>query len=113
MGKGPRGRLCVMDAGGRCFSRQMLWKLDKVFGCLCLDHGLDQRTGREVLACAGLGILRVLLQEAFVCVPFYISAHHRPVFLIDQINNKPTQLRRVLELVLGFVEDQAEQPFFQ
>ncbi len=31
---------------------------------------------------------------------------------IDQINNKPPQLCRVLKLVLGFIEDEAEQAFF-
>jgi hypothetical protein len=50
-----------------------------------------QGTGSKVLACAGLGILCVLLQESFVRVPFHISAHHRPVFLIDQVDNKPPQ----------------------
>ena len=57
-----------------------------------VHHGLDQRAGSEVLASAGLGILCVLLQETFVCVAFHISAHHRPVFLIDQVDDKPPQL---------------------
>ncbi len=52
--------------------------------------------GSEVLASTVLGILCVLLQDAFVCVPLHIRAHHRPEFLID--------------LVLGFIEDQVEQP---
>ena len=45
-----------------------------------VHHGLDQRTRSEVLAGAGLGVLRVLLQEAFVGVPFHVGAHRPTSF---------------------------------
>src|SRR5690242_21635104 len=74
-----------------------------------IDDSRDQRTRRKVLSSAGLYVLRVFLQQAFIRVALHVRAHHRPVFFVDQIDDQPTQLGRILELVLGFVEDQAEQ----
>ena len=77
-----------------------------------IDHGLDQRPRGEVLAGAGLGVLGVLLQQPLVGIALDVGAHHRPVFLVDQIHHQAAQLGRVLELVLGLVEDQAEHALF-
>ena len=74
-----------------------------------VDDRLDQRPRGEVLAGAALGVLGVLLQQPLVGVPLHIGAHHRPVFLVDEIDDQAAQLGRVLELVLRLVEDQPEQ----
>ena len=74
-----------------------------------IDDGLDQRTRREVLARAGLGVLRVLLQQALVGVALHIGAHRHPGFLVDQVHDQPPQFGRVLEFVLRLAEDQPEQ----
>ncbi len=74
-----------------------------------IDNGLDQRTRGEVLAGAGLGVLGILFQQAFVGIALHVGAHRHPVFLVDQIHDQPPQLGRVLELVLRLIEDQPEQ----
>ena len=74
-----------------------------------IHHGLDQRARGEVLAGAGLGVLGVLFQQAFVGIALHVGAHRHPVFLVDEVDDQPPQLGRVLELVLRLVEDQPEQ----
>ena len=74
-----------------------------------IDHPRNQRTWREVLPGSRLHVLRVLLQQPLVGIALHVRAHHRPVFLVDQIDDQPPQLRRVLKLVLGLIEDQTEQ----
>ena len=49
------------------------------------------------------------LQQPLVGIALHVGAHHRPIFLVDQVHQQAEQLGRVLELVLGLVEDQAEQ----
>ena len=61
----------------------------------------DQRTGREVLPGARLDVLRVLLQQPFICVPFYVRAHHRPIFLVDQIYDQAAATSRGPETCSG------------
>ena len=74
-----------------------------------VDDRLDQRPRGEILPGAALGVLGVFLQQPLVGVPLHVGAHHRPVFLVDQIDDQAAQLGRVLELVLRLVEDQPEQ----
>src|SRR5581483_8253552 len=74
-----------------------------------VDHRGDQRTRREVLASAALGVLRVLLQQALVGVALHIGAHRRPVLGVDQVDDHAPQLSGVLELVLRPTEDQPER----
>ena len=57
-------------------------------------------------------VLRILLQQPFVSVALYVGTERGPVFLVDEIDDHPPQLGRVLELVLRFVEDQRERSFF-
>ena len=74
-----------------------------------INDSRNQRTWCEVLSGAGFHILRILLQQSFICIALHVRAHHRPIFLVDQIDDQPPQLRRVLELVLRFVEDETKQ----
>ena len=74
-----------------------------------IHNRLDQRARGEVLAGAGLGVLGVLFQQAFVGIALHVGAHRHPGFLVDQVHDQPPQLGRVLELVLRLVEDQPEQ----
>ena len=74
-----------------------------------IHDGLDQRARGEVLAGAGLGVLGVLFQQAFVGIALHVGAHRHPGFLVDEIDDQAPQLGRVLELVLRLVEDQPEQ----
>ena len=73
-----------------------------------IDDRLDQRARREVLAGAALGVLRVLLQQALVGVALHVGVDRQPVLLVDQVDDQPPQLGRVLDLVLRLAEDQAE-----
>ena len=74
-----------------------------------IHNGLDQRARSEVLAGAGLGVLGVLFQQAFVGIALHVGTHRHPLFLVDEINHQPPQLGRVLEFVLRLVEDQPKQ----
>jgi hypothetical protein len=73
-----------------------------------LDDGINERTGREVLAGAGLGVLGVFFQKALVDIAFDIGGVCAPGFLIDEIHDEAVQVGGVLDLVLGFAEDDAE-----
>ena len=78
-----------------------------------VDDGPDQGTRREVLAGATLDVLGVLLQQPLVGIPFDVGIQDRPLFAIDQIDDQAPQLGRVLNLVLGLAEDEAEHaPLF-
>jgi hypothetical protein len=72
------------------------------------DDGVDQDTGREVLAGAGFGILRVFFEQPFVDVALDVGAEGAPGFLIDEIDDEAAQVGGVLDLVLGFAENDAE-----
>jgi len=72
------------------------------------NDGVDQDTGREVLAGAGLGILGVLFEQAFVDVALDVGAERAPGLLVDEIDDEAAQVGGVLDLVLGFAEDDAE-----
>ena len=69
---------------------------------------------REVLAGAALDVLRVALQQALLGVARHVGAHRRPSLarfarFVDQIDDHPPQLGRVLELVLRLAEDQRQR----
>ena len=78
------------------------------FGNNCINNCLDQRPWGKILTCTGLCVLNILFKQTFVGIPFYVGAHHRPVFLVNEINNQPAELGRVLKLVLRFTKDQPE-----
>jgi len=72
------------------------------------DNGVDQEARREVLASAGLGILRVLFEQAFVDVAFDVGSERAPRFLVDEIDDETAEVRWVLDLVLSLGEDDAD-----
>jgi hypothetical protein len=51
------------------------------------------------------------LQQALVGIALHVGVHRHPGFLVDEVDQQPPQLGRILELVLRFVEDQPEQAF--
>ncbi len=73
-----------------------------------IDHRGDERTRREVLARAAFHVLGVLLQQALVGVALHVGVEARPLLLVDQVDDQPAQLGRVLDLVLRLAEDDAE-----
>jgi hypothetical protein len=75
-----------------------------------LDDGPDQRAWGEVLAGASLDVLGVLGEQALVGVAFDIGIQAGPLLAVDQVGDQPAQFRRVLDLVLGFAEDDAQHP---
>ena len=77
-----------------------------------LDDGVDQDARREILAGPGLGVLGVLFEEAFVDVALDVGAQRAPGFLIDEIDDEAAQVGGVLDLVLGFAENDAEDARF-
>ena len=77
-----------------------------------LDDGIDQDAGREVLAGAGLGVLGVLFEQTFVDIALDVGAERAPRFLVDEIDDEAAQVGGVLDLVLGFAEDDAEDARF-
>jgi len=74
-----------------------------------LDDGVDQDARREVLAGAGLGILRILFEEAFVDIALDVGAEGAPGFLVDEIDDEAAQVGGILDFVLGFAENDAEK----
>ena len=79
------------------------------FGRQAGHHRPDQRTRREVLTGAGLGVLRALLQQPLVGVALQVGVDRGPGLLVDQVHHQPAQLRRVLDPVLGLAEDRAQR----
>ena len=73
-----------------------------------VHHRGDERARREVLAGAALDVLGVLLQQALVGVALHVGVEARPLLLVDQVDDEPPQLGRVLNLVLRLAEDDAE-----
>lgn len=73
-----------------------------------LHDGRDERARREVLARAALHILGVLLQQTLVGVALNIGVEARPLLLVDEVDDEPTQLRWVLDFVLRLFENQPE-----
>lgn len=78
----------------------------------CLDDGVDQSARREILAGAGLGILRVLFEQAFVDIPLDVGAKRAPGFLVDEIDDEAAQVGGVLDFVLGLAENDAQDAGF-
>ena len=72
------------------------------------NDGVDQDAGSEVLAGAGLGILGVLFEQTFVDVALDVGAERAPGLLVDEVDDEAAQVGGVLDLVLGFAEDDAE-----
>ena len=78
------------------------------FGAEALDHGLDEGPGGEVLACAGLDILCVFLEEAFVDLALDVGGHGDPLFLVDHLHH-PVEDGGVADFVGGLLEYLAQQ----
>ena len=77
-------------------------------GLNAVDDGLDERPGGEVLPGAGLDVLGSLREKLLVGVALDVGAGCGPVLLVDEVNDEPLQLRRVLDPVLRLTEDRAE-----
>ena len=75
-----------------------------------LDDRLDQRPRREVLARARLDVLGVLLEQPLVGVALDVGVERQPALAVDQVDDQPAQLGRVLDPVLRLAEDDAEHP---
>ena len=73
-----------------------------------VHHRGDERARREVLARAAFHVLGVLLQQALVGVALHVGGKRGPLLLVDQVDDQPAQLGRVLDLVLRLAEDDAE-----
>jgi hypothetical protein len=73
-----------------------------------IDHGVDEGARGEVLAGAALRVLGVLLQEALVRFALHVGGHGEPGLLADELDDELAELGRVLDLVLGLAEDEAE-----
>ncbi len=78
-----------------------------------IHHRGDERARCEVLARAAFHVLGVLLQQALIGVALHVGGQARPLLLVDQIHDQPTQLGRVLDLVLCLAENDAQhaRPF--
>jgi hypothetical protein len=62
-----------------------------------LDNRPNQGPWREVLSCACLHVLGVLLQQSLVGVALDVHVERHPLLTVDQVHDQPTQLRRVLD----------------
>ncbi len=71
---------------------------------------LYQRARGEVLSCTGLDILGVPLQQFLVDGALHVHVHDKPLLAIDEIDNETAKQGRVLDLVLGLAEDEAQHP---
>jgi hypothetical protein len=82
-------------------------------GCDAVDHAVDLlREPREVLASAGLPVLRVLLQQALVGVAIHVDAQRGRVLLVDQIGPSRAAPWRGPGTCSGPYHDQPERAFF-
>ena len=73
-----------------------------------LDHGLNQWSGGEVLSSPAFGVFGVFLQQTFVDVAFNIGIQANPGFVVNQLD-QAFELGGVLDFILGFPEDDAEE----
>jgi hypothetical protein len=73
-----------------------------------VNDGPDEGPRREVLSRAPLRLCGVLLQQPLVRVSLNIRVEARPVLLVDQVRHEPPELRRILDLVGGLLEDEAQ-----
>jgi hypothetical protein len=73
-----------------------------------LDDRLDQRARREVLARPRLHVFRVLLEQPLVGIALYVRVERHPALPVDQVDDQPAQLRRILNAVLRLAEHDAE-----
>ena len=73
-----------------------------------IDHRLDERAGREVLARAGFDVLGVLFQQPFVDVGLDVHIEAVPVFAVDEAD-EALELGRVLNAVLRLAEDGGDE----
>ena len=73
-----------------------------------IDHRLDERTGREVLACARLLVLAVLFEDAFVDGTLHVAIEVEPVLLVDHRDDL-LQIDGLVDLVLRLDEDGADE----
>ena len=76
-------------------------------GSQAAHHGSDQRTGREILARAALGVLGVLLQQALVDFALHVGGHGDPLLLVDHLHHA-IEYGGVADLVGGLHEDLAK-----
>jgi hypothetical protein len=74
-----------------------------------LDDGVDQRSGREVLAGAALGLAGVLLQQAFVEVAQAVLPGAEPVDAVQALDQL-LQVARLLQAGLRVGVDGGDQP---
>ena len=77
-----------------------------------VDNRRNQGPGRKVLSRAAFHVLGVLLEQPFVSVALHVRRQRRPLFLVDEIDNQPPELRRVLNLILRLAKDDAEHALF-
>ncbi len=75
-----------------------------------IDHGLDERAGREVLACARLLVLAILFEDALVDGALDVAVEVEPVLLVDH-GDDFAEIDGLVDLVLRLDEDGADQAF--
>ena len=75
-----------------------------------IHQRLNERARGEVLSRAAFHVLRILLQQALIRVAFDIGIEGSPLLAVDEVRNETAQLGRVLDFVLGFAEDNADEP---
>jgi hypothetical protein len=92
---GAAGRVddCVVDC-----------RLDDV------DDRLDECARCEVLAGAGSLVRGALAEQFLVGVALDVGPGLRPVLLVDEVDDEPLELGRVLNAVLCLAEDRADDP---
>ena len=73
-------------------------------------HGIDNRTGCEVLAGTTLGVSGVFFKQAFVGVAFDVLRESVPLCLVDQIYDKNPEFGRIVDLVSSTSKDESEGP---
>src|SRR5438093_1178530 len=75
-----------------------------------IDERADQRSWREVLPGSGLNVFGVLFKQPFIGVALNVGVEREPGLAVDQVDDQPPQLGRILNPVLRFAEDDAEHP---
>ena len=102
----------VIVSGQKEATRTCCWIANGVVGSelYAVHDGLDEFTGREVLARPFWTFGGTLGEQPFVDIPLHISIHLGQFLHVDEVHDQPPQRGRVLDFRPSLLEDFAQHP---
>ena len=76
----------------------------------CMQSTMAAMSGArgEILAGSTLHVLGVLLKQPLIGIPLHVGVQREPTLTVNKVHDQPPQVCRVLNLVLGLAENDAE-----